>query len=117
MTGAELRAAREAAGITQAQLADRIGRGLRTVNRWENDRDARIPHVAVPAVEAALTGRTASVIPPERLSDQLEAVADGFEADGSAKLAKHLRRLAAAHRAMDGNDDPVVDPLPVSLDA
>ena len=35
MTGPELKAARRALGLTQAQLAKRWGVGLRTLNGWE----------------------------------------------------------------------------------
>lgn len=117
MTGGDLRAARKAAHLTQAELAQRIGRGLRTVKYWEGAGDDPIPQVAVPAVEAVLAGRHMSVAPPERLSDQLDQVAERFAADGSVKLAKHLHRLAATHRTMETDDDAEVVPIPVQHDA
>ena len=36
--GEKLRAAREAAGLTQTQLADKVGVQQRDISRWENGR-------------------------------------------------------------------------------
>ncbi len=38
MTGAQIRAAREAAGLTQVELARQLGVTSESVNRWENGR-------------------------------------------------------------------------------
>lgn len=40
MTPAELRAAREALGLTQPELGERLGVHWTTVSRWENGRSA-----------------------------------------------------------------------------
>lgn len=37
MTGEGLRAKREAMGLTQPQLAERLGIGLRTLQEWESN--------------------------------------------------------------------------------
>ena len=37
MDGGELRRRREALGLTQTQLAERLGVGLRTLQEWEKD--------------------------------------------------------------------------------
>ena len=37
MDGAELRRRREALGLTQTQLSERLGVGLRTIQEWESD--------------------------------------------------------------------------------
>jgi transcriptional regulator with XRE-family HTH domain len=37
MDGAELRRRREALALTQTQLAERLGVGLRTIQEWESD--------------------------------------------------------------------------------
>lgn len=50
MTGAELATWRKAAGLTQAQLAARIGRGLRAVQSWEASAELR------PVIENAIHG-------------------------------------------------------------
>lgn len=39
MTPAEIRATREALGLTQSEFAERIGCQLRAVQRWEQDSD------------------------------------------------------------------------------
>jgi len=46
-----IRRAREAAGLTQAQLAERVGKDARTVRNWEN---GRVPRSALGALERAL---------------------------------------------------------------
>ena len=54
MTGSEIRALRRAAGLTQTQLAERMGlgvRGQRTISEWERARHAiSEPHARLLAI-------------------------------------------------------------------
>jgi transcriptional regulator with XRE-family HTH domain len=43
MTGHELKQRREAASLTQSQLADLLGVSFTTVNRWENEKSPILP--------------------------------------------------------------------------
>jgi transcriptional regulator with XRE-family HTH domain len=50
--GLLIKRARERAGLTQQQLADRISRSRKTVDNWENGRTS--PRSSIGAVEAVL---------------------------------------------------------------
>lgn len=43
MTGLELKARREALGLTQMELAYKLGVGQNTLSRWENERFSPLP--------------------------------------------------------------------------
>lgn len=117
-TPAAIKALRERLGITQAQLAARLGCALSTVTMWEQGH--RMPDARL---AAALDG-LAHPLPP-RLSASLTATAAAFEDDAAAairdgepesaerlqRIAGHLRRLASTHRAAAAyQDDPSLDP-------
>jgi len=53
VTGAELRALRQAAGLTQRQAAERLGCSAQEVHRWERGL-VPIPALKVPGIIAAL---------------------------------------------------------------
>jgi DNA-binding transcriptional regulator YiaG len=57
MTGAELRAARAALGLTQGALASAIGMGRRMVQYWEVDKHP-IPEPVARIVRASLIDRS-----------------------------------------------------------
>lgn len=52
MSGSQIKAARERAQLTQQQLAERLGVGLRTVGNWE--RGETVPKNRMAAIEALL---------------------------------------------------------------
>lgn len=84
MTGPEIKAARERAKLTQAQLASRIGVGLRTVGNWE--RGETVPKNRMAALEALL-------LPND---DPLRGASD------AELLAEVARRFAQHGRAAAG---------------
>lgn len=86
MTGPEIKAARERARLTQAQLAERIGVGLRTVGNWE--RGETVPKNRMAALEALLL--------PRDTDDPLR------EASDAELLAEVARRFAQHGRAAAG---------------
>jgi DNA-binding transcriptional regulator YiaG len=55
MTGAEIKALREAAGLSQQDLAERLGVAVETVSRWENGR-LGFRKMSELALKAALKG-------------------------------------------------------------
>jgi transcriptional regulator with XRE-family HTH domain len=100
MTGDELRWQRGRLRLTQRQLADRAGVGLRTVTSWEARGSGPLPASA----EARLTAivRTADDSPPRALSDVSDL-------DLIAELARRLslpRVSTTARRTSDGEDYP-----------
>jgi len=58
MTGAELRALRQAAGLTQRQAAERLGCSAQEVHRWERGL-VPIPALKVPGIIAAMPSPSA----------------------------------------------------------
>ena len=89
MNGREIRAARERAGMTQGELAQRVGVSLRTVGNWE--RGDTVPMNRASAVESALAQwldrgdtegpRLASASDGELLAE----IAPRFEAPATAR--------------------------------
>lgn len=103
MTGEQIRAARERAGLTQEQLGQRVGVTLRTVGNWE--RGATVPRNRMAALESALRGHldTGGVTSP------LEDVSD------VELLAEIARRLARTDpRAGESDDKAPMYQAPVS---
>lgn len=66
MTGPQIKAARERAHLTQAELATRIGVGLRTIGNWE--RGETVPKNRMAALEALFSDATPSS-PLHRFTD------------------------------------------------
>lgn len=88
MTGDEIRAARERAGLTQQQLGAAVGVGLRTVGNWE--RGTTVPRNRLAMLESVL-GRLDSQEPAP-----LRAVSD------VELLAEIARRFARRAQQEDG---------------
>lgn len=125
MTGDDLRRERQAAGLTQVQLAGRIGRGLRTLKRWEAGQ-APIPDVALPLIAKALrrepvamghvTGQRASEVFDET-AVEWEIEADQRSRDGDPEGAERALRFAEKHRQWaqaaraSGKHDPLADQI------
>lgn len=80
LTGEKIRRAREALRLTQKQLADELGVGLRTIGRWE--RDEAVPRSAVGALRRVLQipdddeGQTPYSGPPLRTASHAELLAE-----------------------------------------
>jgi transcriptional regulator with XRE-family HTH domain len=59
MTGAELRTLRQALGLSQLELAQRLGRARYTISRWETGRhrirDGRTLRLAIEGLRATIT--------------------------------------------------------------
>lgn len=87
LDGEQIRRAREAKRMTQRQLAEALGVGVRTIGRWE--RDEAIPRSALGAIREILnltTGEDADGGPPLRHASEAEL------------LAELARRMEAAKR-------------------
>lgn len=70
LAGGELRAARKALGLTQAQLAEALGYNVGTVSRWENN------HEALPAwMKPAIVGLAKTQLQPEPAGPKLQICA------------------------------------------
>lgn len=117
MTGNDVKRLRDQLGITQAELATRINQidpQLRvhpaTVSRWEAGRHAPSPHAAAAMGILARRHQTGDASAGLRASEHLDLAAAALEADGSARLAAILRRLADGQRA-SGHD-----PLQITAD-
>ena len=81
MTGEELRRERGRVRLTQRQLADRVGVGLRTITTWESRGSRPIPGTA--------EGRLALVLGP-RDAGPMRMLVDFSDADLIEELAKRL---------------------------
>ncbi len=92
MTGDEIRAARERAGLTQQQLAATLGVSTRTVGNWE--RGETIPRNRRGAIRSALSGQLGRSDTPA-----LDAASD---AELLAEIARRFARTE--HRKEVGND-------------
>src|SRR6185312_588452 len=109
-----LRHARHEANLTQAQLAERLGVRVLTVEQWEW-RARPIPASLVPAIRAALAPE-----PPPEDADAQDEVADGgptenpqlveslFE-QAAATTARLQRDVAAFMRRIEELEDAVAD--------
>ena len=82
MTGAEIKAARERAQLTQQQLAAKVGVGLRTVSNWE--RGETVPKNRMAALE--------ELFKEQPRDDTLRTVSEG------ELLAELARRAAIRER-------------------
>lgn len=98
MTGAELAAIRKAAGLSQTELAQRVGIGRHAVSYWENK----------PEVDAwaHAVKRIAEVLDLSEIMEKAEAQRRAWWADWDARIeaedrareAAMLSTIAAAHR-------------------
>jgi transcriptional regulator with XRE-family HTH domain len=86
MTGPEIKAARERAKMTQAQLAAEIGVGMRTVSNWE--RGETIPKNRMAALE--------------RLFREPAETADPIRHASDAELLAELMRRTATRERSNG---------------
>lgn len=92
ITGDEIRAARERAGLTQEQLAQRLRVSMRTVGNWE--RGATVPLNRLAALREFLR--------PEREEDE-----PGLRSASDAELLAEIARRFA--RGKEGHDEtPIV---------
>lgn len=115
--GETLRSAREARGLTQDQLATRIGASVTSIKNWETNR--RLPRSHIGALEQALGIQLRGT--PTRDSPRLDEATDAqFATELAARLAernetiRELRaRLAELGHATDdtGHDEPRPMPL------
>lgn len=99
--GLRIRAARQQAGLTQSQLAERVGGVYKgTVSKWESGAQSPSRHLA--AIEAALGIQLSDHERPAlRLSDLAQL--------SNAELTNHLARIVA-EVARRLPDDPEPDP-------
>lgn len=75
MTGEQIRAARERAGLTQEELGRRLGVSMRTVGNWE--RGQTVPRNRMAALEAALRDHLDDTdAPPLRSASDAELLAE-----------------------------------------
>lgn len=95
ITGQQIRSARERAGLTQEELANRLGVSMRSVGNWE--RGATVPRSKSAAVEAILGDHLegpASATPP---------LAEASDVELLAEIAKRFTRVQ--ERANGGHHD------------
>lgn len=83
--GAEMRAARERAGLTQTEVAKRVGVSLRTVGNWE--RGESVPRSKEQAIRAALGDHLQDSTPEQGTT--LRAASD---AELLAEIARRFTR-------------------------
>lgn len=93
-----IRRAREAAGLTQAELAARVGVDGRTVRNWEA---GRVPRNAIGGIERAL-GIDLSSSDDERSPRLAEATDAQVLANIAGRLAERDRRIAELTAELDG---------------
>lgn len=96
INGREIRAARERAGMTQGDLAQRVGVSLRTVGNWE--RGDTVPMNRASAVESAL----AQWLDRDTSGPRLATASDG------ELLAEIARRFERGARDRHASDEPGV---------
>lgn len=101
-----IRRAREAAGMTQAELAERVGRDQKTVRNWEA---GRIPRGSIGAIEKALGISLAddddrSTSP--RLDDATDAEVLASLANRLAERDRRIRELTAEVEQMHDGAAP-----------
>lgn len=84
MTGEQIRAARERAGLTQAELGSKVGVSLRTIGNWE--RGASVPRNRMAAIEDVLREHLASV------SDGAAPLHSASDVELLAEIARRFAR-------------------------
>lgn len=89
ITGESLRSAREAAHLTQQQIADRVGVSLRTVGNWERSSDDAVPRKWWSGVRRVLP--KADIDVAMKLPPKLNLDIDGE--DFRADLQSSVRRV------------------------
>lgn len=93
-----IRRAREAAGLTQAQLGERVGRDAKTVRGWEA---GRVPRGSLGAIEKAL-GVDLSDAADTTNSPTLDAATDAqLLATMANRLAERDQRIDALTRELN----------------
>lgn len=116
-----IRTLRDSLGLTQRQLAERIGVSINTIKAWEHGTRAPGQEATMRLAIMAQPGKVRAAT----LSQSLEASADLADANAQAdigsgdpesaetaqKLAGHLRRLAANHRLPVAPDPMQIDGL------
>lgn len=104
VTGEEIRAARERAGLTQGQLAQRLGVTQRTVGNWE--RGATVPKSRAAAIRAFLAPGN--------------AYEPGLHSASDAELLAEIARRFARGREVRHDQAPVAEaggtPAPATSD-
>ena len=105
LTGDQIRRAREALRMTQQELADELGVGLRTIGRWERGESA--PRSAMGALTRAL-----------QLPTPGDTTAHPDRDDAGPRLheASHVELLAEIGRRIAASQDPGRDLPPVPQD-
>lgn len=92
LTADSIRRARQLAGLTQAELAARLGVDVKTVNNWETGRTA--PRSHEPALQRELTGYW-----PE---EQSATVSEGLSSDELMELVYLLGQRAEREAKVTG---------------
>lgn len=100
INGTEIRRARERAGLTQEELAEKVGVSLRTVGNWE--RGTSVPRAKEGIIRAVLSDHIKS---PDRDAPSLTSASD---AELIAEVAKRLSRTSSMRRV---EEDPTQDML------
>src|SRR5690606_9976574 len=88
ITGDEIRAARERAGLTQEQLAQRLRVSMRTVGNWE--RGARIPLNRLAALREFM-------YPPKDREETEPGLRSASDAELLAEIARRFARDGGDH--------------------
>jgi transcriptional regulator with XRE-family HTH domain len=92
--GENIRRAREAAGLTQRQLAKRVGVTFQSVNQWESG--GRFQMERLPRIAMALKTTVARLYGlPEGLDPLEQEVIDLFRRESPQEQARMLRILRA----------------------
>lgn len=95
ITGEQIKAARQRAGLTQGELGQKVGVSLRTIGNWERGVSSPVGH------EARLRDVLRDHLDDAGTPPPLESVSD------VALLAEIARRLAlASEKAGEGNGNP-----------
>jgi len=94
--GARIKQARDAAGLTQEALADRVGVGAAMVSRWEGG--LRLPPVDRLVLIARVTETTVDHLTETMEVDLVQNTPEQQIASLEAELAKTREQLAALER-------------------
>lgn len=118
INGNEIRAARERAGLTQGELATRVGVSLRTVGNWE--RGETVPQNRASAVEQVLAEWIDASAPGPRLATASDAellaeIARRFERGRSEPTSNVIsmsnKRSSASGTTVQSRYDEIHDQL------
>lgn len=98
LRGDELREAREAAGMTQQELGERLGRTLRSVGNWE--RSDRLPDTAERLLRRQF---------PEWFGRPAAPLSSVSDAQLLAEIARRFERGNGRERGGSGGDTAAID--------